>query len=188
MTPSKDSLGDVLKQARAHMDKAIESSRHEFSTIRSNKATTSLLDLVRVHAYGSEMPLNQVASVAAPEARLLTVTPWDKSLVQAIERGIRESDLGLNPVTQGGVIRVPLPPLTEERRRDLVKVVHKLAEEGRVSIRHARHEAKEAAKKVEHVSEDDKRHAEQQIQKLTDEKIKQLDDVVAAKEKEIMEV
>jgi len=188
MTTSKEPLGDVLKQARAGMDKAIESSRHEFSTIRSGKATTSLLDLVRVNAYGSEMPLNQVASVAAPEARLLVVTPWDKSLVPAIERGIRESDLGLNPVTQGGLIRVPLPPLTEERRRDLVKIVHKLAEEGRVSIRHARHEAKEAAKKLEHVSEDDKRHLEQQVQKLTDEKIKQLDEVVAAKEKEIMEV
>jgi len=188
MTTTKDPLGDILKQARAHMDKAIEISRHEFSTIRSNKATTSLLDLVRVHAYGSEMPLNQVASVAAPEARLLTVTPWDKSLIQPIEKGIRESDLGLNPVTQGGVIRVPLPALTEERRKELVKVVHKLAEEGRVSIRHARHEAKEAVKKTEHVSEDDQHHAEQQVQKLTDERIKHLDEVVAAKEKEIMEV
>ena len=185
---TRDPLGDVLKQARAHMDKAIDNSRHEFSTIRSNKATTSLLDLVRVHAYGSEMPLNQVASVAAPEARLLTVTPWDKSLIQPIEKGIRESDLGLNPVTQGGIIRVPLPMLTEERRRELVKVVHKLAEEGRIGIRHARHEAKEAVKKTEHVSEDDKRHTDQQIQKLTDEKIAQLDELVAAKETEIMEV
>ena len=188
MTATKDPLGDILKQARAHMDKAIEISRHEFSTIRSNKATTSLLDLVRVHAYGSETPLNQVASVAAPDARLLTVTPWDKSLVQAIEKGIRECDLGLNPITQGGVLRVPLPVLTEERRRELVKVIHKLAEEGRVSIRHARHEAKEAVKKTEHVSEDDQRHTDQQVQKLTDEKIKYLDEVVVAKEKEIMEV
>lgn len=185
---TKDPLGDALKVARAHMEKAIESSRHEFSTIRSNKATTSLLDLVRVHAYGNVMPLNQVASVAVPEARLLTVTPWDKSLIGAIEKGIRESDLGLNPVTQGGIIRVPLPALTEERRRDLVKIVHKLAEEGRVSIRQARHEAKELIKKAEHVSEDDQRHAEQQVQKLTDERIKHLDELVAAKEKEIMEV
>ncbi|MEK7667922.1 MAG: ribosome recycling factor, partial [Gemmatimonadota bacterium] len=115
MTTSKDPLGDILRQARAHMDKAIESSRHEFSTIRSNKATTSLLDLVRVHAYGSEMPLNQVASVAAPEARLLTVTPWDRSLIQAIEKGIRECDLGLHPVTQGAVIRGP-PPWTRSCR------------------------------------------------------------------------
>lgn len=181
-------LADVLKHAKALMDKAIESSRHEFSTIRSSRATTSLLDLVKVHAYGNEMPLNQVASVAAPEARLLTVTPWDKSLVQAIEKGIREADLGLNPVTQGGVMRVPLPVLTEERRRELVKIVHKLAEEGKVSIRHARHEAKEAFKKIEHVSEDDKHRADHDLQKLTDDRIKHLDEVVAAKEKEIMEV
>ena len=181
-------LADVLKHAKALMDKAIETSRHEFSTIRSSKATTSLLDLVKVHAYGNEMPLNQVASVAAPEPRLLTVTPWDKSLVQAIEKGIRESDLGLNPVTQGGVMRVPLPPLTEERRRELVKIVHKLAEEGKVSIRHARHEGKEALKKLEHVSEDDVHRADHDLQKLTDDRIKHLDEVVAAKEKEIMEV
>ena len=188
MTTKQDPLGDLLKQARAHMEKAIESSRHEFSTIRSGKATTSLLDLVRVKAYGGEMPLNQVASVAAPEPRLLTVTPWDKSLVQPIEKGIRESDLGLNPVTQGGVIRVPLPPLTEERRRELVKVVHKLAEECRVAVRHARHEAKEALKKIEHVSEDDTRRADHDLQKLTDERIRHVDELVAAKEREIMEV
>jgi len=187
MTTS-NTVADVLKHAKAQMDKAIEISRHEFSTIRSSKATTSLLDLVRVKAYGNEMPLNQVASVAAPEPRLLTVTPWDKSLVQAIERGIRESDLGLNPVTQGGVMRVPLPPLTEERRRELVKIVHKLAEEGRVSIRHARHESKEALKKVEHISEDDQHRADHDLQKMTDDHIKRLDEVVAAKEKEIMEV
>jgi len=181
-------LADVLKHAKAQMDKSIEGSRHEFSTIRSSKATTSLLDLVKVKAYGNEMPLNQVASVAAPEPRLLTVTPWDKSLVQAIERGIRESDLGLNPVTQGGVMRVPLPPLTEERRRELVKIVHKLAEECRVAIRHARHEGKEALKKVEHISEDEQHRADHELQKATDDHIKRLDEVVAAKEKEIMEV
>ena len=188
MTTIKDPLGDLLRQARAHMDKAIESSRHEFSTIRSGKATTALLDLVRVKAYGQELPLNQTASVAAPEPRLLTVTPWDKSLVQAIEKGIRESDLGLNPVTQGGMIRVPLPPLTEERRREFVKVVHKMAEEGRVAIRHARHEAKEALKKIEHVSEDDQRRADHDLQKVTDDHIKHIDDMVKAKEAEIMEV
>ena len=181
-------LGDVLKQARAHMDKAIENARHEFSTIRSGKATTSLLDLVRVKAYGGEMPLNQVASVAAPEPRLLTVTPWDKSLTSAIDKGLRESDLGLNPVTQGGVIRVPLPPLTEERRRELVKVVHKLAEEGRVAVRHARHTSKEQLKKIEHVSEDDQRKADHDLQKVTDDHIKHIDELVKAKEAEIMEV
>jgi ribosome recycling factor len=181
-------LPDVVKQARAAMDKAMENTRREFATIRSGKATTSLLDLVRVNAYGNEMPLNQVASVAAPEPRLLTVTPWDKSLTGAIDKALRESDLGLNPVTQSGVIRVPLPPLTEERRRELVKVVHKLAEEGRVSVRHARQVSKEQLKKIEHVSEDDHRRADHDLQKVTDEHIKHIDELVKGKEAEIMEV
>jgi ribosome recycling factor len=181
-------LAEVVKQARAAMDKAMESTRREFATIRSGKATTSLLDLVRVNAYGNEMPLNQVASVAAPEPRLLTVTPWDKSLTGAIDKALRESDLGLNPVTQSGVIRVPLPPLTEERRRELVKVVHKLAEEGRVAVRHARHVSKEQLKKVEHVSEDDHRRADHELQRVTDEHVKHIDELVEAKEAEIMEV
>ena len=186
-TPS--TLPEIVKQAKAAMDKAMENVRREFATIRSGKATTSLLDLVRVQAYGgTEMPLNQVASVAAPEPRLLTVTPWDKSLSQAIDKALRESDLGLNPVTQGGVIRVPLPPLTEERRRELVKVVHKLAEEGRVAVRHARHQSKEQLKKVEHVSEDDHRRADHDLQKVTDDHIKTRDELVTAKEAEIMEV
>jgi ribosome recycling factor len=181
-------LQDIVKQARAAMDKAMESTRREFATIRSGKATTSLLDLVRVSAYGNEMPLNQVASVSAPEPRLLTVTPWDKGLSGAIDKALRESDLGLNPVTQGGVIRVPLPPLTEERRRELVKVVHKLAEEGRVAVRHARHTSKEQLKKIEHVSEDDQRRADHDLQKVTDDHIKHLDEMVKGKEAEIMEV
>jgi len=185
---SQPNLQDVVKQSRAAMDKAMESTRREFATIRSGKATTSLLDLVRVQAYGNEMPLNQVASVAAPEPRLLTVTPWDKSLTGAIDKALREADLGLNPVTQGGIIRVPLPPLTEERRRELVKVVHKLAEEGRVAVRHARHQSKEQLKKIEHVSEDDQRKADHDLQKVTDDHIKHLDELVKAKEAEIMEV
>ncbi|HXY69570.1 MAG TPA: ribosome recycling factor [Gemmatimonadales bacterium] len=186
MTPTN--LQDIVKQSRAAMDKAMENTRREFATLRSGKATTSLLDLVRVQAYGNEMPLNQVASVAAPEPRLLTVTPWDKSLTGAIDKGLRESDLGLNPVTQGGVIRVPLPPLTEERRRELVKVVHKLAEEGKVAVRHARHTSKELLKKIEHVSEDDHRKADHDLQKVTDDHIKHIDEMVKAKEAEIMEV
>jgi len=181
-------LQDIVKQARAAMDKAMENTRREFATLRSGKATTSLLDLVRVQAYGNEMPLNQVASVAAPEPRLLTVTPWDKSLAQAIDKGLRESDLGLNPVSQGGIIRVPLPPLTEERRRELVKVVHKLAEEGKVAVRHARHTSKEQLKKIEHVSEDDHHKADHDLQKVTDDHIKHIDEMVKSKEAEIMEV
>ena len=181
-------LQDVVKQARAAMDKAMDTTRREFATIRSGKATTSLLDLVRVNAYGNELPLNQVASVAAPEPRLLTVTPWDKSQTGAIDKALRESDLGLNPVTQGGVIRVPLPPLTEERRRELVKVVHKLAEEGRVAVRHARHTSKEQLKKIEHVSEDEQHKADHDLQKVTDDHVKHIDEMVKAKEAEIMEV
>ncbi len=182
-------LPEIVKQARAGMDKAMENVRREFATIRSGKATTSLLDLVKVQAYGgAEMPLNQVASVAAPEPRLLTVTPWDKSLTQAIDKALRESDLGLNPVTQGGVIRVPLPPLTEERRKELVKVVHKLAEEGRIAVRHARHTSKEQLKKTEHVSDDDRHRADHELQKVTDDHIKHIDELVKGKEAEIMEV
>jgi ribosome recycling factor len=181
-------LGEIVKKIKASMDRALENTRREFATIRSGKATTSLLDLVKVQAYGSELPLNQVGSVAAPEPRLLTVTPWDKSLTTAIEKAIRESDLGLNPASQGGIIRIPLPPLTEERRRELVKVVHKLAEEGRVAVRHARHEGKESLRKTEHVSEDDKRRVDHEIQKLTDEHIRLVDEMVKHKEAEIMEV
>ena len=134
------------------------------------------------------MPLNQVAMVAAPEARLLTVQPFDKSLTQAIEKAIRDSDLGLNPATQGNLIRVPLPALSEERRKELVKVVHKLAEEGRIAVRHARTETMSKIKKLEKVSEDDKTRAEKDVQKITDEHIKQIDGLIHSKEAEIMEV
>jgi len=181
-------IADLTKHARELMHKAIESTKREFSTIRSNKASPSLLDLVRVEAYGNPMPLNQVAMVAAPEPRLITVQPFDKSLTQAIEKAIREADLGLNPATQGNLIRVPLPALSQERRKELVKVVHKLAEEGRIAVRHARTDAISRIKKLEHVSEDDKTRGEKEIQKLTDEHIKQIDGLIHAKEAEIMEV
>ncbi len=170
------------------MDKAVEAVRREFSTVRTGKATTALLDLVKVDAYGSEMPLNQVASVATPEPKLLTIQPWDKSLLKAVEKAILASDLGLTPSNDGNIIRLPLPPLTEERRRELVKVVHKFAEEGRVAIRHARTEAISRIKKTEHVSEDDQKHAEKDVQKLHDDHLKQVEEAVKAKETEIMEV
>ena len=186
MTPK--TTAEVLKGARAGMDKTMESTRKEFSSIRSGKATTSLLDLVRVDAYGNSMPLNQVGSVAAPEPRLLTITPWDKGLIKSIEKAIADSDLGLTASTVGGIIRVPLPALNEDRRRDLVKVVHKLAEEGRVAVRHHRQDAMSALKKLEHVPEDDKKHAEKDVQKITDDHIRQIDEMVKAKEAEIMEV
>ena len=187
MTPAAG-IPDFVKQARDAMHKAIENTKREFSGLRSNKATTALLDSIRVDAYGSQVPLNQVGLVAAPEARLLTVQPFDKGLTHAIEKALRESDIGLNPATQGNLIRIPLPPLSEERRKDLVKVVHKLAEEGRVAVRHARTDALHRIKKVEHVSEDEKTRAEKDIQKAHDEHIKQIDQLVHSKEAEIMEV
>jgi len=181
-------IPELTKHAREAMHKAVEATRRELSTIRSGKATTSLLDLVRVEAYGSQVPLTQVGLVSAPEPRLLTVQPFDKSLAAAIERAIRDADLGLNPATQGNLIRVPLPPLSEERRRDLVKVVHKLAEEGRIAVRHARTETIGKLKKLEHTPEDAERRAEKDVQKLHDEHIKQIDQLIHVKEAEIMEV
>jgi ribosome recycling factor len=181
-------LADFAKHAKDHMHKAVENTKRELATIRTGKATTGLLDTVRVEAYGNMMPLNQVASVAAPEPRLLTVQPWDKSLIVPIEKGIAASNLGLNPAHDGVIIRIPIPALTEERRKELVKVVHKLAEEGKVAIRHARTEAISKAKKAEHVSEDEKKKAEKDVQKLHDDAIKQIDGLVKGKEQEIMEV
>jgi ribosome recycling factor len=181
-------IPELTKHARELMHKAVESTKREFNSIRSGKATTALLDVVRVEAYGNSMPLNQVAMVAAPEPRLLTVQPFDKSLTSAVEKAIREADLGLNPATQGNLIRVPLPALSEERRKELVKVVHKLAEEGRIAVRHARTETMSKIKKLEKVSEDDKSRAEKDVQKITDDHIKQIDGLIHAKEAEIMEV
>jgi ribosome recycling factor len=181
-------LPEVIKDAKQQMQKAVENTKRELSTIRSGKATTSLLDTVRVEAYGQQMPLNQVASVSAPEPRLLTVQPWDKSLIGAIEKGVLTADLGLNPSNDGTLIRIPLPPLTEERRKELVRIVRKLAEEGRIAIRHTRHDAINQIKKVEHVSDDDKRRGEQDVQKLHDEFIGHIESVIEAKEAEIMEV
>jgi ribosome recycling factor len=185
---SNDTIPIVTKQVREAMHKAVESTKKELTGIRSGKASTALLDTVRVEAYGSPMALNQVAMVAAPEPRMLTVQPFDKSLAPAIEKAIRDADLGLNPASQGGLIRVPLPPLTEERRKELVRLVHKLGEEGRVAVRHQRTEAMHRLKKIEHVSEDDKRHAEKDVQKITDEHIHQIDQIIKAKEAEILEV
>jgi ribosome recycling factor len=183
-----DPLQEIERHAREAMQKAVENTRREFSTIRSGKATTSLLDTVRVEAYGQQMPLNQVASVSAPEPRLLTVQPWDRGLMAAIEKALQSADLGLNPSNDGTIIRVPLPPLTEERRKELVKVVHKLAEEGRIAIRHGRTDGLHKVKKVEHVSDDDKRRAEKDLQKLHDDGIHEIEALVKAKELEIMEV
>ncbi|MGH7403845.1 MAG: ribosome recycling factor [Candidatus Rokuibacteriota bacterium] len=185
MTPP---LAEHLKHARQLMDKAVDAVKREFATVRTGKATTALLDLVRVEAYGNEMPLTQVASVAAPEPKLLTVQPWDKTLLKAVEKAILASDLGLTPANDGHLIRIPIPPLTEERRKELIKVVHKFAEECRVAVRHARTETLGRIKKTEHVSSDDQKHAEKEVQKLHDEHLKAVDAAVKAKAAEIMEV
>ena len=181
-------IPEFTRHGRELMHKAVENTKREFTSIRSGKASTSLLDIVRVEAYGSQVPLNQVAMVAAPEPRLLTVQPFDKSLAHAIEKAIRESDLGLNPATQGNLIRVPLPALSEERRKDLVKIIHKLAEEGRVAVRHARGDAMTKVKKLSGLPEDDIKRAETEIQKFTDEHIKQIDTLIHTKEQELLQV
>jgi ribosome recycling factor len=181
-------IPEVTKHARESMQKAVESTKREFAGIRTSKASPHLLDTVRVDAYGSSVPINQVGMVAAPEPRMLTVQAFDKSLAPAIEKAIRDSDLGLNPATQGTLIRVPIPALSQERRKDLIKLVHKLAEEGRISVRHARTEALSRLKKLEKISEDEKSRAEKEIQKFTDEHVKQIDGLIASKEAEIMEV
>ena len=181
-------IAEITKNCRATLDKAIEGAKREIGTIRAGKASPTMLDTVRVDVYGQSMALNQVSSVASPEPRLLLVTPWDKGNAKAIEKAIRDSDLGLDPSQQGGVIRVPLPSLNEQRRKELVKMVHKLAEEGRISVRHARTEAREKLKKLSGVSEDDVKHAEKDLQKFHDDAIHKVDDLLKAKEAEIMEV
>lgn len=179
---------DIVKQAQAGMQKAVENTRRELSGIRTGKASTALLDLVRVEAYGSHVPLNQVALVGAPEPRMLTVQPYDKSLTIAIEKAIRDANLGLNPQTQGAVIRVPLPMLSEERRRELVKICGKLAEEGKVAVRHARTDAMTGIRKLEKLAEDEKSRAEKDVQKHTDDAVRQIDELLKAKEAEVLEV
>ena len=181
----------IRGDAQSQMEKALEAMRREFSGVRTGKASPALLDTIRVDAYGSKMPINQVASVSVPEPRLMLVQPWDKALLPVVEKAIRTAELGLNPANDGNIIRVPIPPLNEERRREMVKLLHKLAEEGRVAIRHARQEANKAIKASEHaheMSEDEARRALDEIQKLTDEYIGRVDQLLKAKEEEVMEV
>lgn len=181
-------IPQIVKDMRGAMDKGIESTRREFTSIRSGKATPNMLDTVRVEVYGTSMSLNQVAQVSAPEARILIVTPFDKSQAKVIEKAIRESDLGLDPSAQGAIIRVPLPSMNEQRRKELVKIVHKFAEEGKIAVRHARTHAREGLKKLQGVSEDDVKHAEKDLQKIHDDYIHKIDELIKAKEAEIMEV
>jgi ribosome recycling factor len=181
-------IQQILKDTRTAMEKGIESTRREFSSIRSGKASPNMLDTVRVEVYGTAMTLNQVATVSTPEPRVLIVTPFDKGQIKVIEKAIRESDLGLEPSAQGNIIRVPLPAMNEQRRKELVKVVHKIAEEGKIAVRHARTHSRETLKKMQGVSEDDVKHAEKDLQKVHDDYIHKIDDMIKAKEAEIMEV
>jgi ribosome recycling factor len=181
-------LPEVVKAARDGMQKAVENTKRELHGIRSGKGTPALLDTVRVDAYGSLVPLVQVAMVSAPEPRMLTVQPFDKSLSIAIEKAIRDANLGLNPQSQGNLIRVPLPMLSEERRKELVKICGKLVEEGRVAVRQARTDAMGRIKKVEKVPEDEKTRAEKEVQKHTDEATKQIEELLKVKEAEILAV
>ncbi len=173
------------------MAKTLETLRHELAKIRTGRAHPSLLDHIKVEYYGSEVPLSQAATITILDPRTLSVTPWDKNMVRAIEKAILNSDLGLNPATSGEVIRVPLPPLTEERRRDLTRVVRAEAENARVAVRNVRRDANHHLKtmvKNKEISEDDERRAEEKVQQLTSNYIAKLDELVAAKEKELMEV
>jgi len=173
------------------MQKSVETLKHDLQSLRTGKATPALLDSVRVDAYGSAMPLSQVASITAPQPRLLVVQPWDKGLLQDVMKGIQKADLGLNPADDGELIRVPIPALTEERRKEMVKKAKKLGEEAKISIRNIRRDANEEVKKLEKdagLSEDEARRLQGEIQKMTDKHIAQIDDVLAKKEKEILEV
>lgn len=182
---------DRMKDAKRRMEGAVAALTHEFAAVRTGRASTSLLDRIQVEAYGTRTPLNQLATISAPEPRLLTVSPFDPSIMGAIERSIMESDLGLTPNNDGKVIRLPIPQLTEERRKEMVRLVHKMAEEGRVAIRNVRrdviHDLKRAEKDGE-LSRDELRRAEDEVQKLTDAEIKSIDDLMGRKEAEILEV
>ncbi|MEA2310694.1 MAG: ribosome recycling factor [Solirubrobacteraceae bacterium] len=184
-------IDDFLKDAREHMDKSVDATRSKFGSIRTGRASPALLDRIMVDYYGVQTPLKQLATVGAPEARLLTVQPYDKSSIKAIERAILESDVGLTPNNDGAIVRLQVPELTEERRRQLVKVVRGLAEEGKVAIRNIRRDTMHDLRELRDAGEagsDDEHRAEDSLQKLTDDKIHELDALVKGKEEEILEV
>ena len=180
-----------LEDANQHMGDALESVRREFASVRTGKATPALLDTIRVDAYGSKMAINQLATIGTPEATLLVVQPFDKSLIADIERAIQTADLGLNPANDGNLIRIPIPPLNEERRKEYARLLHKMAEEARVSVRHARKVANDEIKVLmsEHEIGDDEGHRDlQAVQKMTDDHISKIDVLLEHKEKEVMAI
>ena len=184
-------IDDFLSDANRRMDKSVEAAAHELNTVRTGRASAALLDRIQVDYYGQSTPLNQLATINVPEPRMLTVQPYDPSSLKMIERAIQESDLGLTPSNDGKIIRLPIPQLTEERRKELVKVVRHLAEEGRVAIRNVRrdvmHDLKELVRTGD-VGDDEERRAEEKAQKLTDDHVKRVDELLKRKEEEIMEV
>jgi ribosome recycling factor len=184
-------IEDFLADAKRRMDRSIEATHHEFNSIRTGRASPALLDRITIDYYGTPTPLKSLASISAPEARLLVVQPFDPGAIKNIERAIQESDLGLTPSNDGKLVRLPIPALTEERRKDLVKVVRRVAEDGKVAIRNVRRDIMQHLKELVvngEVGDDEERRAEQQVQKITDEHTKSIDDLLKVKEAEIMEV
>lgn len=184
-------LDEIHKDARARMRKTVESVRHDLARLRTGRASTALLDQITVDYYGTRTPLDQVATVGVADARTISVNPWEKRMVPIIEKAIMESDLGLNPVTAGEVIRIPLPALTEDRRREITKVVRAEGENGKVAVRNIRRDALQHVKellKEKEISQDDEKRSQDQIQELTDSFVAQIDEIVAEKEREVMEV
>ncbi len=187
----KMELKKIYAETEERMKKAIEAIRKEFASIRTGKATTTILDGIKVDYYGTPTPLSQVANVAAPDARLLVIQPWEKKMIPEIVKAIQKSDLGLNPQSDANVIRLPIPTLTEERRKDLVKLVKKVTEDGKVALRNIRRDSNEALKKAEKskaISEDDSRKGLEHVQKITEDSIEKIEELLTKKEKEIMEI
>ena len=184
-------INSIKNDAKIRMDKTIESLKSDFGGLRAGRAHASLLDGIMVEAYGSLTPISQVGTVSVPDARTLSVSVWDKSLAKSVEKALRESDLGLNPVSDGNLSRIPIPPLSEERRKELVKVAGKYAEQNKVALRNIRRDALDEVKKLKKdnlISEDEEKRAENEIQKLTDDAVKKVDELQSQKEKDIMQV
>jgi ribosome recycling factor len=182
---------DAMNQARTRMEKAVEDFRKELASVRTGRANVSLLDHIRVDYHGTPMPINQLGTMTVPDPTLILISPWDPSVVPLVDKAIRTSDLGLNPATDGKVVRVPIPPLTEERRKELVKHLHKALENHRTAVRNIRRDMKEAIEKLEKekkISEDEKKRSLDELEKLTHSETKKLEDFSAAKEKEVMEI
>lgn len=181
---------EIISGCREKMDKTIEALKRELAKIRTGRASPALLDGIRVNCYDTQMPLDQVASISVPESRLITIKPWDQSIIGEIEKSILKSELGLTPMSDGKIIRIPIPPLTEERRKDLAKLAKKMGEEGKISVRNHRREANELLRELKNekeISEDEMYKGQEEVQKVTDEFIKKIDGITAEKEREIME-